>query len=379
MKKIFFLLFFAGIIFPMHNALAYISGKAPVEETKLYCPQEITCSEKKNISSCKFINETPEYWSKLQYWSNKQSAGVYHFTSSTSGYHGSDGFGGEAQAKCVYSLPDDHSQLLLTAKQEANLEAYIDRATLWHAFGEEGQYSCNPNGANDAKLCPLKRLAGFGISFKAGSWPNESLKVSIAGNEYTRSSNYLIIRYEELMTCWNSKQCKIDFNLNDKYGGNIHVGSAIVDMDNNANILNVIPDESAKKLSIAKLEPYNVVEVKHLGLPEEIYKLKITDRTRLKCYFTINDYYITPEYLNNDGESVNLLSNDVAKMCSYTKECVLQKCPIQIRLPGGGVLGTMEVDLTNKMKVLSVSSIRPQHIAVTKVDDHSVEIRYPNK
>lgn len=346
------------------QAYAYVSGKAAITEKKIYCPEKITCTKDGDFSSCKYNSDTPQYWNSVR-GSIALTDYPYIFSNVRSSYHITD-----FQTLCIYKQKETSEKITLDAKFESNLEPYYDKTTKWdEGFGTVSCQSDTPSS------CPLKEASGIGISFnnlgkidvfKTFSFSAHNVKFGGSGGQ-----TYEFIQYDNAVSCWSDKECKIDIEMNNNDIGSILIGSIVVDMDNKMKILKVLPISSSG-MDIKKIEPFNTIEIKKSDNPPSRPSLEIDNFTNYEISISVNDTVIT-KIVARQGHG-NLFAYRAAEKCANLKEC-----KVNITNPFGGLIGSVIVDVENNMNILSIQSTRASEIVINQIDDHKVEIRYPNK
>lgn len=176
------------------HTFAYTNNKNLINEKPLYCPDQVICSEKGNLASCQYESNVPDLWGSLAYTSNMEDKGFYKLHEVESGYHTDNAK--YIETICTYSLNGNHAsntRLILKARAESNLEAYIDNLTHWKS-SDNIKYTCDEAASLS---CPLTPIDGFGVKL-IGEKDDEIHLVDNYGDIITygilKSDDYAVIK-----------------------------------------------------------------------------------------------------------------------------------------------------------------------------------------
>lgn len=375
MKKNLTNIAFITICLLSSSCYAYIAGKVKKNDTLIYCPSQIVCTEPKNLNSCSYDNTFSNYWNKSPNSNNKDEiiAGTYSFASvNNAGYHSSNF---NQTPVCIYtnSTPSNGNtfHFYLKAKTESNLEAYTDKDTAWAVT--------NVSAYCPSKLpmgCPMIQQSALEIInyySKDGVWAAiENMNVIDEkvpfSNEQTMEISYKKVIFDNILySCGGAKNCKIDIK---NTSGDI-LGSVSVDMDDHMKIIEIInmPYSNSK---IEKIDPFNTISIKSnippVNYSIELYNYTNTDITPVVGYVDL----INKAIANGKHDTIYL---DRAFSACKTNG----SCQINIRNSKQSVFGSINVDLSNNMKILGVVSTYPSEITVNQSGTNSVEVKYVHK
>jgi hypothetical protein len=347
-------------------SLAYVSGKKPTNETHVYCPSQITCSEASNLKSCKFDGVDPIYWDHM--WVNDKAdviAGAYKFRHASSTYHSNSGTG----VICSYkNSSSGEKNIALYAEYQTNLEAAYSSTTSWilKYYPSLTTADCR---ADTPTLCPLHEQSSFAIINNKILW---HVFPSINGNQI----NTLIVRYEDaLAKCQSEKLCKVDIMAIESGKDPrtyIEIGSVTVDMDNKLKITQIYSYKSSG-YKIKQIDPFNSIEVKKTDTEPSIISIRINNYISSEILASTNDIPMIDKPIAA-GNHNSIFSDRALASCRSSKECKIDFKTLQ-----GAYLGSMIVDIENKMKILQIIQTHPAEISIRQAFPNVVEIIYPNK
>lgn len=225
----------------------------------LLCPEKIDCSRDKSISSCNAIGANIEYWGKA-YADATVKKGTYNLSGVRAGYQSPSNY---QDTGCSYSNPDYAITLHLSTPSDFPFwEADLNESNKWIT---QGYYSyCSNNGwPIKPELCSFRQIPLIKIDTSAYSGVF-SLSVYANGilidqNTSIYPGNALMINiYKAWDACSDSGRCIINLMANNSL---IDVGSIIVDMDNNMQIVQVNSDPTTG-FKISHNQKENSIEIK---------------------------------------------------------------------------------------------------------------------
>lgn len=362
------LCFFATLI-SLSSPVAFANtlGKTASNETLVYCPPQIVCTEAKNPSSCKYDSTYARYWDHIGgsgTGDDPHVAGTYVLRNIVAGYHWPSDAG---RAVCIYSTTytGKEESIALYAKSESNIEAKYDKATTkWDASQPyPNLLSCSTNLPT---YCPLREAPS--IAIRQDQSIKEQLYVMING---VRISNLPIsnsnIRYEDALPgCSSSSQCKIDL-ATEEY---MIIGSIIVDMSN-MKLLKIIPTPTSL-FNIKQVDSFNTIKVTRSDPPPVIYSISVHNYINSDVTALTNNKPLIKGSIST-GKYDSVFSDRAMASCQEVK-----KCKIDLKTSKGGMLGYVVVDVENKMNILEVNSFQPSQIVITNIDTNKIEIKYYN-
>lgn len=349
------------IVFLLNSSVfAYVSGKVAVNEEAIYCPDQIICTESRNLKSCKYSGAEEKYWDFIGDSGDLgMVAGRYKFTNVNAIYHAAMLY----PPVCTYENSDNGSitYLALYGKFEINLELFYKKPNNWNVNGHGG--SCRSEGSPQA--CPLHYASSLGVLIK--DVKDSSLYASI---NYLRIFDQPLseaaIRYEDALSrCSDTQYCKIDFT-NESYS---IIGSVIVDMDNKMKIVQVIPYKSSG-IEIKQSDSFNTIVIKKSESLPIVASMEIYNKINLELTASANQTQIIERPIASRSRGSIFLDRALVG-CRNDKQC-----QIDISTSQGGSIGSVIVDMENNMNILQVSSNRSSEIEINKIGMNTIEIGY---
>ncbi|USQ15535.1 hypothetical protein J2N86_16040 (plasmid) [Legionella lytica] len=208
-------------------------------DEKIFCPNEITCSREKSISSCKFSDDQTGLWSK-PIAQGQIKKGTYRFTSVYASYQAqindpirrAEFNPSLDKAQCNYKLESDISDAhfieLNTNSFEELVEASPDEVSQWRLYspvaGCEGGIS---------QACPLARVPSLKFIVESSSELYISANgIIISGLIQNKNKGFSVLTmYEAWDACSDTGLCLLHLML--KNGEqSVDLGGVIVDMSN---------------------------------------------------------------------------------------------------------------------------------------------------
>jgi hypothetical protein len=360
-KKLAYIFILFPCLLLSFSAFAYISGKAPVQEKVFYCPSQIVCAQANDLKSCQYKTPTPDYWGSIR---NQGQAGIQ---AGTYAFNNARGGGRRVMdSSCVYSAYGIAGNISLPIKFEANPEAYEGKTTKWIGNSQNLPFSCTSNQPTD---CPFKEAPVLNVT-PINLNPEGVVGFSVDGVEFTigGSQEHFLITYESVPICWDRKFCKIDLHIKDSSSefGKLPIGSITVDMDNKMKLvsINSIP---SSKIDIFPVEPFNSVEIKLSPTRPllEVYNLTEIDRV----FAVVGGSPIA--HISRKSSIVS--SRLLALACANWRIC-----KIDLKA-GAGLIGSVVVNIEDgMMTITSIQETRSSEIEIRKINDHHIEVRYPD-
>lgn len=225
----------------------------------LLCPEKIDCSRDKSVSSCRAIGDNSEYWGKV-YADGTVKKGTYDLSSVRAGYQSPNNY---QDVGCSYSNPDYAITLHLSTLSDFSLwEADLNESNKWIAQGYFA-YCFNNGWPINPELCSFRKIPLIKIDTSAYSGiislSAYANGVLIDQNISINPGNALMINiYKAWDACSDSGKCSINLMANNSL---IDVGSIIVDMDNNMQIVQVNSDPTTG-FKISHNQEENSIEIK---------------------------------------------------------------------------------------------------------------------
>lgn len=367
----YIIVLFISTFLIIHSSFAYVSGKKSVNETYVYCPSQIVCSEAENLKSCKYDGVNPIYWDHM--WVNDKTdviVGTYKFRLASSTYHSNSGTG------VICSYKNDSSggkNIALYAEYQTNLEAAYSGTTPWilKYYPDLTTADCR---ADTPLSCPLHEQSSFAIINNNVLWlVFPAINGSpIYGVGYAKS----VVRYEDALTkCQSERLCTIDImavESNKELGSHIKIGSVTVDMDDRLKIKEITSYKSSG-YEIRKFDHFNSVEVKKTDDKPSVISIKINNNINSEILASTNNSPLTDKPIATKNHD-NIFADRALTSCQSSKECKIDFKTLQ-----GAYLGSMIIDIENKMKILQIIEAHPAEILIRQIPTNEVEITYSNK
>ena len=351
-------------------AFAYVSGKTPVNEKLVYCPEQLVCSEAGKMNSCKFDQN---YWDHLYVNGETEViAGEYKFRGVFSTVHSNSGTG------VICSYKNDSSgikYISLYEKHQNNLEAYNSSVTSWVLNNRPGLGAADCF-ADSPQACPLHERSAFVIINDKAVW-NVFPYVNGSPIYDFEQRGKSIVRYEDALTkCESEKFCKVDI-MALASGRDItsyfKIGSIVVDMDNKLKIIRIDSLKSSG-YEIRKIEPYNTIEIKKIELnpSNNLLGLQIVNKINSDIVLSVNYTSLLDKFITASSQ-VDIFVDRVQQVCVDNNEC---KVDVKLVSGGSATIGSIIIDTQDNMKIVRVESTHPSEIIINMIDAKKVEVRY---
>ena len=269
--------------------------------------------------------------------------------------------------------------LAVHSKTAANLEALKtnEEANRWSEMGASNM-TCNFYGfpGGSSSNCPLRQQSAFSVFNKNGRGSFTLFAANTSLLEVPLiADRYGTVTYEKaLLGCHTADQCKIDIN-SEKLGT---IGSITVDMGGKMKILNITSTHPT--YTVKQIESFNSVEINNSDV---IGSLRIINNINSTLSATVNNVTVSDTPIASDefpdvSYADKIFSDRVSENCLTKPLCDIDIITVKDNEKKASLLGTVTVNLDNKMEVVKVVPFRASEITLEQVDEATVKVVYPD-